>query len=155
MRIMVGYGIERWLRPAALAALTLVPSGCVAPAPTPPPPIPAGLARLWFYRTTDFSLSRNLADIELNGARAVALPPFGPGIYRDVAPGNYRITVENFGAEADQSKTVTLAPGQEVFAKIEDSDSGFGGGGGQGVHRDAYVIALMPAAVARAEMAQP
>lgn len=157
MRVMGDRDIRSSLQRAAVIVLGAISSGCTAPAliSTAPSPLAPGEARLWFYRTTDFSVSRNVANIELNGARILSLPPYGPGTYVDVQPGTYRIAVENFGVESNQSKTVTLAPAQEIFAKIEISEAALSGGGGQGVHRDAFAVFLIPPDRARTEMAGP
>ncbi|MGH7093640.1 MAG: hypothetical protein ACREFB_08930, partial [Stellaceae bacterium] len=104
---------------AALLALT----GCVqTPIVTPAaPPIPSGQARLWFYRLYQPSVSFNLANIDLNGARIISVPAYGPGLYRDVAPGNYLVAPEGEVESRRQAVGVSLAPGQEMFFEIDDS----------------------------------
>jgi len=157
MRVIRDHDIPSSLQRVAVIVLGTISSGCAGPAliSTAPSPLAPGEARLWFYRTTDFSVSRNVANIELNGTRILSLPPYGPGTYVDVQPGTYQITVENFGVESNQSKTVTVAPAQEIFAKIEVSETYLSGGGGQGVHRDAFAVLLIPPDKARTEVANP
>src|SRR5262249_43225606 len=60
---------ERWLNWAA-CGLLLVIAGCAESqrmAPPAAPPIPAGQARVWFYRPWEPSESLNLASVDLNG----------------------------------------------------------------------------------------
>lgn len=146
-----------WLRRAVASALVMVLVNCNF-APTPqtvsgsPPSIPPGAARIWYYRTYEPYVSCNLANVVLNGARIRPLTPDGPGLYLDVTPGNYRILVENYGVEASQSKDLNLAPGQEVFVKIVISETFLSGGGGQGVHRDAFFLRLVSPSQANDEI---
>ena len=60
-----------WLLPTAGCSLLLLLAGCVAP-PTAPgvsaaASVPAGSARIWFYRDYAPSVSRTLAPVALNG----------------------------------------------------------------------------------------
>lgn len=115
-------------RGAALGAALLVVAGCAVqppgPAPVEPsaaPPIPPGQARLWLYRDYQPSVSFNLANISINGARAASVPAFGPGVYRDVPPGQYRIMPEDFVSAPSQGTSVTVGPGDLVYLQIEDN----------------------------------
>jgi hypothetical protein len=76
-----------WLRRVAGCGLLLL-AGCVHP-PTAPAtsaaitPIPAGAARVWFYRDYEPSVSRNLAEVALNGKLAGYVQPDGSAICSD------------------------------------------------------------------------
>jgi hypothetical protein len=127
-------GAPTWLSGAVLCAAVLVLGGCTGIAPpaassAASAPLGPGAARIWFYRDYEPSVSLNVANVALNGARAGSVQPDGGVFYRDVAPGHYHITVESYGADVNQDKDVDLAPGQEAFVKVLASDwiSGFSG----------------------------
>jgi hypothetical protein len=97
----------KWLKRAGGATGLLLLAGCVAApqmAAAPAGPIPPGQARIWFYRVYDPSLSRNIANGDLNGARVVSVLPGDGPAYRDIAPGPYRISPESFGTDTNQSR---------------------------------------------------
>lgn len=114
-------------------------------------PAPA-TARIWVYRTFEPSLSRGLAAISIDG-RSLSLSPNGSAVPVDVPAGQSQIWVNN-SAQAPKSKTVTLAPGQAVFAKVVVSDTWLGNDGGQGQHRPSFDIKLEPPAAATAQIAR-
>jgi len=151
-----GLDLKKWLKGAGAAGLLLV-AGC-APrqmAAVPTGPIPPGQARIWFYRVYDPSLSRNIANVDLNGARvASVLPGDGPA-YVDVPPGNYRIAPESIGVDTNQSRNVALASGQEIYVKILDDPLATSSGDMTQFQRDTFYAWLVPAAAARAEMRKP
>ncbi len=82
------------------------------------PAVPAGEARIFFYR--DYEPYESLARpwIYLNNQRVGMSVPGGV-YYRDVTPGTYRIKVDSEGLYWHQFKTVTLAAGETAYAKIE------------------------------------
>ncbi|HWB51697.1 MAG TPA: hypothetical protein VG651_21495 [Stellaceae bacterium] len=145
-----------WSKPFVLAGLVAV-AGCATPLQTaalPAGPIPPGQARIWFYRIYDPSLSRNLANIDLNGARVASVPPGAPVVV-DVAPGPYHIAPESVGVDTNQTRDVTLAPGEEVFVKITDDPSWISGGDVTAFHRDTFYAWVVPPQTAKAEMRLP
>jgi hypothetical protein len=118
------------------------------------PPIPAGKARLWFYRVYLPSETLNMTQVSMNGVYA-GYAPLGGAFYRDVQPGVYHITVESYGRDFNQSTNVGLVVGQEAFVQIESLRSwasiygiGFGAG------RDTFYARLIFPWIARAEIAQ-
>jgi hypothetical protein len=147
---------KKWLKCAGGVAGLLLLVGCAVPqhvAAVPPGPIPPGQARIWFYRVYDPSLSQNLANVDLNGARMVTVSPSGPPLYRDVAPGRYHIAAETYGTDVNQTRDVALAAGQEIYVKILDDPTWVSGGDFNELRRDTFYVWLMPPQVARAEMA--
>jgi hypothetical protein len=105
-----------------LVALTL--AGCAQPgrpfgaAAAGLPPIPAGEARIFFYRWLEPYESTAATAVLLNG-NSVAVTQTGSVLYRDVAPGQYTISIPNSGRYPGQFKTVVLAPGQVMYARVE------------------------------------
>ena len=85
-------------------------------------PMP-GTARIWFYRDYEPYVSRNYATVLLNGAMAGSVQPYGGVVYRDVPPGHYHIVAESVGKDVNQESDVDLAPGQQVYCKIESLGS--------------------------------
>jgi hypothetical protein len=143
---------------AAIGAALFALAGCVAqPAGPPPvnpsaaPPIPPGEARLWFYRDYQPSVSFNLANIGVNGARVASVPAFGPGVYHDVPPGEYRIMPEDFVDAPSQGATVTVTPGDLVYLEIDDSPIVWGDM--TVFQRDVFTVRPVPAAQALAQIA--
>jgi hypothetical protein len=60
-------------RLVCISGLMLIAAGCANPpampeAPAVAAPVPAGQARIWFYRDWEPSESLNLANIEVNGS---------------------------------------------------------------------------------------
>lgn len=145
-----------WVASALFAAASF--------AETPPtvssaiPPISRGEARIWFYR--DLAPYENLAEtfVRLNGV-AVGVSQAGGAFYVDVRPGHYNISADSYLAAPEQTSTVDLAAGQEIYAKVLPSDpwvEGGGGGdrGGGGYRRNTFYVWLYPPEAARPAIAQ-
>ena len=81
----------------------LIAAGCVDPpampeAPAVTPPVPAGQARIWFYRDWEPSESLNLANIDVNGSYFGSVANGGV-FYRDVSPGHYLFQIRARGRD--------------------------------------------------------
>jgi len=146
----------RWLLLAGLIGLAAL-AGCVQMplvSSAAIPPIPAGKARLWFYRVYSPSETLNMTRVSMNGAYA-GYAQLGGAFYRDVQPGIYHITVESYGRDFNQSTNVALIAGQEAFVEIESLRSwatNYGVGMGSG--RDTFYARLIFPWTARAEIGQ-
>ena len=155
----IGFAINPWIKRAGIATGLLLSAACTAPpqqlAAVPAGPIPPGQARIWFYRVYDPSLSRNIANVDLNGARTVSVLPGDGPAYRDVAPGTYHIAPESVGVDTNQTRDVTLTAGQEVYVKILDDPTWISAGDRTSYQRDTFYAWLMPAQTARVEMRLP
>jgi hypothetical protein len=149
---------------AGVAILLLATAGCVqSPPPTASvaiPPIPAGEARVWFYRPIDAYDSMATPFVRMNDAIVAVSMPEGAS-YRDVPPGPYHITVDSYGKDFNQDKDVQLAAGQELYVKVVSlrswiTTSGGGGsdGGGGDYGRNTFYVWLIPAETARADVAR-
>jgi len=156
-------GLPRRARTGA-AILLLAATGCVqSPPPTASvaiPPIPAGDARVWFYRPIDAYDSMATPYIRMNDAIVAVSMPEGAS-YRDVPPGPYHITVDSYGKDFNQDKNVQLAAGQELYVKVVslrawvDTTNGSGGdgsGGGGDNGRNTFYVWLIPAETARSDV---
>ncbi|HEV2302925.1 MAG TPA: hypothetical protein VGR91_15270 [Stellaceae bacterium] len=112
------------VRVSGLATLFAALFGCAAPVPRAGvgaiAGVPAGAARLWIYR--DYEPYETLARpyVRINGRIAGVSEP-GGAFHRDLPPGAYRVTVDTVGRDVHQFATITLAPGQTGFVKIESS----------------------------------
>ena len=106
--------------PCIAMALFLAAAGCAQLPPTSSvtiPPIPAGAARVWFYRDYEPHESLSRPYVRLNEQIAGISEP-GGAFYRDVAPIRYHITVDSDGRDFNQVADAKLAAGQEVYAKV-------------------------------------
>ena len=150
---------------AGAAMLLLATAGCVqAPPPTASvaiPPIPAGEARVWFYRPIDAYDSMATPYVRMNDAIVAISQPEGAS-YRDVPAGPYHITVDSYGKDFNQDKDVQLAAGDELYCKIVSLKawvSTTNGGGGDGAAggdygRNTFYVWLIPPETARQEVAR-
>jgi hypothetical protein len=156
----------RLLLPTGALLLLLAMAACASPPPTASvsiPPVPAGAARVWFYRPVDAYDSLNTPYIRMNDAIVGISLPNGAS-YRDVAAGQYHISVDSYLDSPQQEQNVTLAPGQEAYVKVISQrswiqgggggGSGEGGGGGGDYSRDTFYVWLIPPEVARADVAR-
>ena len=144
------------------AVLLLAATACVQ---SPPPiasvaipPIPAGNARVWFYRPIDAYDSMATPYIRMNDAIVATSMPNGAS-YRDVPAGPYHITVDSYGKDFNQDKNVQLAAGQQLYVKIVSLRNWVVGGGGAengsgDFARDTFYVWLIPPEVARADVAR-
>jgi hypothetical protein len=158
--------LRRWPRHTGAAVLLLATTTCVQ---SPPPiasvtipPIPAGDARVWFYRPIDAYDSMATPYIRMNDAIVAISAPKGAS-YRDVPAGPYHITVDSYGKDFNQDKNVQLAAGQELYVKIvslrdwvptSGASGDAGGGGGGDFGRNTFYVWLIPADAARDEVAR-
>ena len=162
---MSSYRTILWRQPHTFAAiLLLATTACVA---SPPPiasvtipPIPAGAARVWFYRPIDAYDSMATPYIRMNDAIVATSMPNGAS-YRDVPAGPYHITVDSYGKDFNQDKNVQLAAGQELYVEIVSLRSwvpvgtaGDASGGGGDYGRNTFYVWLIPAETARGEVAR-
>ena len=154
------------IRPIIAGILSLAAASCSEIPPTASvaiPPVPAGEARVWFYRNGGPYDGVGTPYIRMNDAIVAISEPKGAS-YRDVPPGPYHITVDSYGKDFNQDKNVQLAAGQELYVKIVSlrnwvAGSGGGGGdqggGGDGdFARDTFYVWLIPPEVARADVAR-
>ena len=153
----------RLLLPTSALLLLLAMAACASPPPTASvsiPSIPAGAARVWFYRPIDAYDSLSTPYIRMNDAIVGISLPNGAS-YRDVAAGQYHISVDSYLNSPQQDQNVTLAPGQEVYVKVIPQRSwiqgGGNGGSGEGAGgeytKDTFYVWLIPPEVARADVA--
>src|SRR6516162_97952 len=112
----------RLRRQRAIAGILLLAATACVQSPPPIasltiPPIPAGDARVWFYRPIDAYDSMATPYHRMNDAIVAISVPKGAS-YRDVPAGPYHITVDSYGKDFNQDKNVQLAAGQELYVKI-------------------------------------
>ena len=143
--------------------LLLALAACASPPPTATvsiPPIPAGEARVWFYRPVDAYDSLSTPYIRMNDA-IVGISEPGGASYRDVPAGQYHITVDSYLDSPQQDQNVGLVPGQELYVKvvplrdwIQGGGGGDPGGGGGNYTKETFYVWLIPPEVARPEVAR-
>jgi hypothetical protein len=118
------------------------------------PPIPAGEARAWFYRDPGPYDCVGTPYIRMNEA-IVGVSEIGGASYRDVLPGQYLVTVDNYLTAPEQTRNVYLFPGQQVYFKVLCLRDWINGGGGRndtGYQRDTYFVWQMPPEVAQGDV---
>ena len=150
----------RKLFPAHLSLLALAIASC---APLPPtaavsiPPVPPGAARVWFYRDGGpYVDGTGIPYLRMNEAIVGVSQPEG-ALYRDVAPGQYHVTVDSYGKDFNQSREVYLFPGQQMYFKIVSLRDWITGGGGRnsgGYERNTFYVWEMPPEVAQGDVAR-
>ena len=138
------------------SGLLLIAAGCAEPPATAQvavaaPPVPAGQARIWFYRNWLPSESLNLANIDVNGSYYGSVAN-GSVFYRDVPPGHYHIAPVSYNRDFNQDRDVDVAPGQQLYIKILSSQSW--DGACRNCVRDTFYAWLIPQEVAQAEIAR-
>lgn len=84
------------------------------------PKLAPNQARIFFYRDYEPYESRGRPYIRLNGT-AELVSELGGVSYRDVAPGQYLISVDSTGTYPNQDKNVTLSAGDVLYVKIESN----------------------------------
>jgi hypothetical protein len=155
---------RRPLRKAIAAVPLLAAAACVHPPPPTAsvaiPPIPAGEARVWFYRPIDAYDSMATPYIRMNDAIVAISEPEGAS-YRDVPAGRYHIAIDSYGKDFNQDADVQLVPGQELYIEVVSLREWIVGGGGGGdsggsggYGRDTFYAWMIPAETARAEVAR-
>ena len=82
------------------------------------PPVPINAARIFVYRAFEPYQSLSWVPIFVNGATIGAVGP-GHVLMRDLPPGTYVIEAKSQGLWPEQAKTVIVAPGQSVYAKVQ------------------------------------
>jgi hypothetical protein len=109
----------------------------------------SGLARIYFYRDWEpyESLSRPL--IYLNDAPAEISEPGGVS-FRDLAPGEYHVSVDSQGTYPHQFKMLVLRAGDVRYVKIESLRYWYRG---PFWYRDTFVVDLIPERQAQSEIA--
>lgn len=139
---------------AALFALTAC-SQLPATASVAVPPIPAGEGRVWFYRDAGPFEDQSRPYIRMNDLIVGILEPLG-AFYRDVPPGHYLVSVDQYLTGLNQTRDVDLSAGQQVYLKIVALNDWIAGGGADksnGYSRPAFYVWLIPAEVAQGDVA--
>ena len=94
-----------------------------------------------------------MAAVSINGATAGYAQPGGGAFYRDVPPGNYRISVDSYGKDTDQTANIDLAAGQQAYVKIESLRAWTSAGDESEIERDTFYARQVEPQLALAEMA--
>ena len=138
-------------------ALSLAMVSC---APLPPtasvaiPPTPAGEARVWFYRDGGPYDGAGTPYLRMNEAIVGVSEPQG-ALYRDVAPGQYHITVDSYGKDFNQSRDVYLFAGQQAYFKIVSLRNWIACGGRRNdCQRDTFYVWEIPPEIAQGDVAR-
>jgi hypothetical protein len=150
-------GSLRGLLSAGLGPVLLAMVSCTSLPPTVSvaiPPIPAGEARVWFYRDWGPYDALGTPYLRINEAIVGVSEP-GGAFYRDVAPGQYHVTVDNYLSEPDQFRYVYLFPGQQAYFMIVSVRNWIAGGGNRnsdGYQRDTFYVWEMAPEVAQGDI---
>ncbi len=145
-----------WWVGATYGALLLAMAGCAQPAVTAAvgiPPIPAGEARIWFYRDYEPYAGKGLPAIEANGGY-VGSAELGGAFYRNLPPGHYHVTVETNGVDFSQTADLNLVPGQEAYVKIVSNPEWVSGGARTEYERGTFYAWRIPNEIAQADIAR-
>ena len=106
---------------SAATAILLLAANCTAQRPASSvalAPIPAGDARLWFYRNGGPRETQQRPYLRLNGQIVGISEPNGT-FYRDVAPGHYTVTVDSYlSTYFNQFADIDLSAGEEAYVKV-------------------------------------
>ncbi|HEX5453239.1 MAG TPA: hypothetical protein VFX06_05550 [Stellaceae bacterium] len=149
-RVAAGFSLivlTAWAAPPASAQFAAAQPARVAAVP----PIPAGDARLWFYRPFMVEDTQTVPTIFANGAPIGYGGP-GTSFYRDVPAGPYHLAVTSVGRDVNQDQNVEVAPGDQVYVKIA-SNPGWDEGGDRSVwRRPTYYVMIVPPGLAALEM---
>ena len=117
------------------------------------PLIPAGGARLWFYRDGGPHETQERPYLRLNGQIAGISEPNGV-FCRDAAPGHYEVTVDSYlSAYVNQLAGLDLTAGQEAYVKVLSQAHWLGGEVG-GVDVENFFTQVIPTEPDRAETAR-
>jgi hypothetical protein len=124
--------------------------GLCGSVPMPPtsaaviPTVPAGMARVWFYREDTPYETPQRPYVRMNGT-IVAISEDGGAFYRDVPPGQYDVTVDSYGEDINQFPHIALVAGQTVYLQIIGSKWwASGGGASQNWARPTFYVWVMP-----------
>ena len=105
----------------AASALLAITVNCTQLPPTSSvtiAPIPAGDARIWFYRDGGPREAQERPYLRLNGQIAGISEPNG-AFYRDVRPGHYQITVDSYlSTYVNQFAVIDLSAGEEAYVEV-------------------------------------
>ena len=146
------------LAQAGAAAVLLATAACSdlpATASVTVPPIPAGEARVWFFRDEGPYESHARPAVHMNDAVVGIVEPQG-AFYHDVPPGHYHVAVDSYVPDVNATKDVNLLAGQQVYFQIVSLSNWFGGGGQSSdtdYSRSAFWVWLIPTAVAQRDVA--
>jgi len=102
---------------ALLAVAVFAGSARAQPFPGPASP---GLARIYFYRTADIasaSVVVRWTGVFIDGQKVGDLGA-STFFYRDVPPGNYRVSVSSDQPHPDQFQYVLAAPNTTTFVRV-------------------------------------
>jgi hypothetical protein len=137
---------------SAAAAILVLAANCTAQPPASSvalAPIPAGDARLWFYRDGGPLDTQQRPYIRLNGQIAGISEP-SSAFYRDVVPGRYAVTVDSYmSSYFGQFAEVSLAAGQEAYIKVLSQGDKVVS---DRAARENFYTRVVPAEVARADV---
>jgi len=139
---------------AAAAAMLFATTNCAQPAMIGSvgiPPIPTGEARIWVYRDYEPYAGKGLPAVFANGGY-IGRAQLGGAFYRDVAPDQYRITVETYGADVNQAADFDLAPGRTAYVKIVSNPSWVAYGLESQIERPTFYAWLIPNEAAQADL---
>lgn len=121
---MTRLGFMAHARRFLIAGGLLLLAGCAGnvlfPGPVasdPLPPAPPGTARLIIYRAVDYEATQAMPEISLNGT-PTGRTENGTMLYRDVAPGTYKITVAPTLPYPDQFPSVSVKAGDVAYIEV-------------------------------------
>ncbi len=125
---------------AALAFCLFVPTGGVSAAEAGAAPIPGGMARVWFLRQYEPSVSLATPMIFVDSAPLAASQP-GTAFFRDFRPGTHSFSVASYGVDFGQTETLQLVPGMQVYLEIQALPSW---ASGHNYTRDTFYVRMIP-----------
>ena len=145
------------IRPIIVGIFFLATAACSQLPPTASvavPPIPPGEARVWFYRDGGpYDDGAGTPYLRMNEAIVGVSQPRG-ALYRDVAPGQYYITVDSYGRDFNQFRWVYLFPGKQAYFKIVSLRNWVACSRGE-CKRDTFYVWEIPPEVAQGPVPPP